>query len=293
MRLDIRKTEVLDRDDILQWRNDPVSREQSFQSNLISESNHRNWFNQMMVDKKQNAYIGIIASDKTKIGFAHLKNDTAGICTVSVNLNPVQRGKGLGSKLLQKVIEDHSSFNDVVYLALIKSTNLASIRCFEKAGFASYENKSGVVTKTPKWYVDYNHETMFKYQEAATAVSPDMELAVKKAVLLAKAKLVDRINGEMNNRTTITKNEAGTNEDLTVSAGSRDVIVNIIEDTLARGYEVKKQEIFLTKHKSYRAYVMVELSKKEVEAIIEAVNKKKLASIDVDAINKQADEILN
>ena len=154
-------------------------------------------------------------------------------------------------------------------------------------------NKSGVVDKTPKWYVDYDHETLFKYVETGTAVSPDLELSVKKAVLLAKAKLVDRINGEVNNRTTITKNEAGTNEDLTVSAGSQDVIVNIIEDTLARGYEVKKQEIFLTKHKSYRAYVMVELSKKEVEAIIEAVNKKKTASIDVDAINKQAKEILN
>ena len=154
-------------------------------------------------------------------------------------------------------------------------------------------NKSGVVEKTPKWYVDYDHETMFKYVETGTAVSPDLELAVKKATLLAKAKLVDRINGEVNNRTTISKNEAGTNEDLSVTAGSQDVIVNIIKDTLARGYEVKKQEIFATKHKSYRAYVMVELSKKEVEAIIEAVNKKKLASIDVDAINKQAEEILN
>ena len=154
-------------------------------------------------------------------------------------------------------------------------------------------NKSGVVNKTPKWYVDYDHETMFKYVETGTAVSPDLELAVKKATLLAKAKLVDRINGEVNNRTTISKNEAGTNEDLTVSAGSQDVIVNIIEDTLARGYEVKKQEIFLTKHKSYRAYVMVELSKKEVEAIIESVSKKNVASIDVDAINKQADKILN
>ena len=154
-------------------------------------------------------------------------------------------------------------------------------------------NKSGVVEKTPKWYVDYDHETMFKYVETGTAVSPDLELAVKKATLLAKAKLVDRINGEVNNRTTISKNDAGTNEDLSVTAGSQDVIVNIIKDTLARGYEVKKQEIFATKHKSYRAYVMVELSKKEVDAIIEAVNKKKLASIDVDAINKQAEEILN
>ena len=154
-------------------------------------------------------------------------------------------------------------------------------------------NKSGVIDKTPKWYVNYDHETMFKYVETGTAVSPDLELAVKKATLLAKAKLVDRINGEVNNRTTISKNEAGTNEDLSVKAGSQDVIVNIIKDTLARGYEVKKQEIFTTKHKSYRAYVMVELSKKEVEAIIEAVSKNKVAKIDVDAINKQAKEILD
>ena len=154
-------------------------------------------------------------------------------------------------------------------------------------------NKSGVVNKTPKWYVDYNHETMFKYQEAATAVSPDMELAVKKATLLAKAKLVDRINGEMNNRTTITKNEAGTNEDLNVTASSQDVIVNVIEDTLARGYEVTKQEMFITKTKSYRAYVMIEVSKKEVEEIINQVNKRRLALIDTKAINDQAKEILN
>ena len=154
-------------------------------------------------------------------------------------------------------------------------------------------SKSGVVNKTPKWYVDYKHETMFKYQEAATAVSPDMELAVKKATLLAKAKLVDRINGEMNNRTTISKNEAGTNEDLNVEANSQDVLVNVIEDTLARGYEVTKQEMYLTKSKSYRLYVMIEVSKKEVEEIITQLNKNKLASIDTNAINKAANEILN
>ena len=154
-------------------------------------------------------------------------------------------------------------------------------------------NKSGVVNKTPKWYVDYKHETLFKYQEAATAVSPDMELAVKKATLLAKAKLVDRINGEMNNRTTITKNEAGTNEDLNVTAGSQDTIVNVIEDTLARGYEVTKQEMFLTKDKSYRVYVMIEVTKKEVEDIISEINKNKLAVIDTEALDKAADKVLN
>ena len=154
-------------------------------------------------------------------------------------------------------------------------------------------NKSGVVNKTPKWYVDYNHETMFKWQEAASAVSPDMELAVKKATMLAKAKLVDRINGEMNNRTTIKKDEAGTNEDLNVKAGAQDIVVNVIEDTLARGYKVTKQEMFATKNKSYRVYVMIEVSKKRVEEIISEVNKNKLDMINSEDITEAAEKVLN
>ena len=31
-------------------------------------------------------------------------------------------------------------------------------------------NKSGIVDKTPKWYVKYDSQTMFKYQENCTAV---------------------------------------------------------------------------------------------------------------------------
>ena len=114
----------------------------------------------------------------------------------------------------------------------------------------------------------YDRETLFKYTEAATAVSPDLELAVKKAVLLAKAKLVDRIVGEMNNKTIINKVEQGTNEELTVAGNSQDTINNVIEDAIAKGYVVIKSEIYTTKHKSYRAYVLIEISKKDIENII-------------------------
>ena len=154
-------------------------------------------------------------------------------------------------------------------------------------------NKNGYINKTPKWYVDYKHETWKTFQETAVSVSPDMELAVKKSILLAKAKLADRINGEINNRTTINKNEAGTNESLTVSASSQDIVVNVIKNTLARGYEVTKQEIFMTNHKSYRVYVMLEVSKKDIDAIIAEINKKNVAVIDTDEINKRANEVLN
>ena len=125
--------------------------------------------------------------------------------------------------------------------------------------------KGDVINKTPKWYVKYDRETLFKYQESGTAVSPDMELAVKKAVLLAKAKLVDRVKGEMNNTTVINKLESGINEDLAVSGNSQDTINNVIQDTVAKGYVVVKSEIFMTKNKSYRAYVLLEIKKKDIE----------------------------
>jgi len=155
-------------------------------------------------------------------------------------------------------------------------------------------SKNGVINKTPKWYVKYPHTTKKTYQEAASAVSPDLELAVKKATLLAKAKLADRINGEMNNRSTINKNEAGTNESMTVTAQSQDIIVNVINDTLVTHYQVKKQQIYTTKNKSYRVYVMVEIGKDHVDNIVSEIKQMKLAkTIDTTDIDAAVDKVLN
>jgi hypothetical protein len=155
-------------------------------------------------------------------------------------------------------------------------------------------SKNGVINKTPKWYVKYPHTTKKHYQEAASAVSPDLELAVKKATLLAKAKLADRINGEMNNRSTINKNEAGTNESMTVTAQTQDIIVNVINDTLVTHYEVDKQLIYTTKNKSYRVYVMVRIGKDHVANIVSEIKQMKLAqNIDTTDIDAAADKVLN
>ena len=154
--------------------------------------------------------------------------------------------------------------------------------------------KNGVINKTPKWYVKYPHTTKKHYQEAASAVSPDLELAVKKATLLAKAKLADRLNGEMNNRSTIKKDEAGTNESMTVTGQAQDVIVNVINDTLVTHYEVDKQVIYTTKNKSYRVYVMVKLGRNHVDAIVSEIKQLKLAkTIDTTDIDAAADKVLN
>jgi hypothetical protein len=110
---------------------------------------------------------------------------------------------------------------------------------------------------------------------------------------LAKAKLADRINGEMNNRSTINKNEAGTNESMTVTAQSQDIVVNVINDTLVRHYQVTKQVIYTTKNKSYRVYVMVDISKEHVANIVSELKQMKLAqNIDTTDIDAAAEKVL-
>ena len=154
--------------------------------------------------------------------------------------------------------------------------------------------KNGVVESTPKWYVGYDRVTWKYYQEAASSVSPDMELAVKKSILLAKAKLADRINGEMNNRTTINKNESGTNENLNLNAGTQDLIVNIISETLVKNYEVIEQEILSTGDKSYRSYVMIRVSKDTVEQIIADIQQRRAQGLNKPAdLDQKAKELLN
>jgi hypothetical protein len=139
-------------------------------------------------------------------------------------------------------------------------------------------SKNGELTKTPKWYIKYKREDKSWMYETASSVSPDMELAVKKSTLLAKAKLADRINGKMNNQTTIDKIEKGIDENNSITGAAEDTIVNIIGDTLVQDYIVDKVEIFYTHHKSYRAYVKVKVSKANVASVIEEIREdKKLA----------------
>ena len=63
-------------------------------------------------------------------------------------------------------------------------------------------------------------------------------------------------------------------------------------DTLVRHYKVSKQEIFMTRHKSYRVYVMLEISKKDIEKIIAKIDTKP-AIINTSKINDAANKVLN
>jgi hypothetical protein len=129
-----------------------------------------------------------------------------------------------------------------------------------------YLNHADARNESKAWYTPWDKEGF--YYAVAEDVSPSMELALKKATLKAKAKVADRINGELNNRTTIIYNEKGSLESPTGSATSQDVIVNLISETIVRTYGIDKKEVIYNPElRNYRAFVLMKISQKDVQGM--------------------------
>ena len=120
--------------------------------------------------------------------------------------------------------------------------------------------KGNVVDKVPAWYMadineskacdlkllskkDNDKQCIFG---VATAVSPDLQLSIEKAKMMAKSELADIIKGEMNKESKQFIKELGKTETKTVVTEVETIVVNIISDTPVRGYEIFAQDVTLT-----------------------------------------------
>ena len=173
------------------------------------------------------------------------------------------------------------------------------------------KEKDKQVLKVPSWYMnDYSTKkecgtTRFgknKSKECifgvGTSVSPDLELAIEKAMLISKAEVADKVKGEMNKKAKIFTTELGKNLQKTVVTDVETTLVNIIKNTPVRGYEVWKQEVTLTQNGYYRAWVGIKLPMGEynkmynysVDTVVAAFKLKEIAQKAYDEVEIIANE---
>ena len=133
--------------------------------------------------------------------------------------------------------------------------------------------KGNVVDKVPAWYMaDINESkacdtSMWSKEDndkmciygVATAVSPDLQLSIEKAKMMAKSELADIIKGEMNKESKQFITELGKTETKTVVSEVESALVNKIENTPVRGYEVFAQDVTITKNGYYRTWIGLRL----------------------------------
>ena len=194
--------------------------------------------------------------------------------------------------------------NKYVKILFVGIAALALTNCAQST-YSIKQEKGKVVSKVPSWYMnDYNvkkecgttrfgknkdKECMFG---VGTSVSPDLELAIEKAQLVAKAEVADKIKGEMNKKAKIFTTELGKTNAKTVVTDVETNLVNVIKQTPVRGYEIWKQEVTMTKSGYYRAWVGIKLPLGEankmydyaIETVVDAYELKKLAASKYDEV---------
>ena len=120
-----------------------------------------------------------------------------------------------------------------------------------------------ILNKVPQWFIDAQVEKgLITNRDAdnfiygvGSGVSPDLQLAIDKAIMIAKASLADQLQGEMNKRADLYITEVGQEGNKQVATKVESTIVNIIKNTKVQGYEEWNKAILETPTGTYRVYI--------------------------------------
>ena len=112
---------------LLDWRNDSITRENSFDQEEISEQTHKIWFNKSLSNSNREIYI--LEDNNVPVGSIRSDNINDQYL-LSWSIAPDQRGKGYGTKILEIYLQDKKG----EFLAEIQPENIASIKMVQKNG---------------------------------------------------------------------------------------------------------------------------------------------------------------
>ena len=160
-------------------------------------------------------------------------------------------------------------------------------------------NKQGrILDKVPEWYIDASIDKgVVLNKNADTFIysvgqgkSPDLQLAVEKAMMIAKAELADKLEGQMNKRTDLYITEIGQDSSQQVVSKIEETVVNLVRETMIQGYEQWNKAVYETGDGHYRVYVGLKMGIGDANRLAEYIARNATATVDIDTLAKNAVE---
>ena len=132
-----RHAEAADAALLLDWANDPATRRNSFNTELISWETHCRWFSARLYDSAACSFYIIATTDGAEVGQVRFEKEPRA-WEIHYSMAPVFRGRGLGQSLLEAAIQRLCSERDVPLIrGRVRCDNVPSRRLFERLGFAA------------------------------------------------------------------------------------------------------------------------------------------------------------
>jgi hypothetical protein len=154
-----------------------------------------------------------------------------------------------------------------------------------------------VLNQVPQWYIDakvdkgfvFNRDADLFVYSVGQGSSPDLQLAIEKAMMIAKAELADKLQGQMNKRTDLYITEIGQEGNKEVASKIEEVIVNVVKETMIQGYEQWEKAVYETPNGEYRVYIGLKMGVGDANYLAEYIAKNANA-VDIDTLAKNAIE---
>ena len=155
-----------------------------------------------------------------------------------------------------------------------------------------------ILNQVPQWYIDakveegiiFNRDADLYVYGVGQGSSPDLQLAIEKAMMIAKAELADKLHGQMNKRTELYITEIGKEGNKEVASKIEETIVNVVKNTMIQGYEMWEKAVYETPNNQYRVYVGLKMGVGDANRLAVYIAKHANADINVDELAKAAVE---
>ena len=160
------------------------------------------------------------------------------------------------------------------------------------------QEEGRTLNKVPQWYIDakidkgfvFNRDADLYIYSVGQGSSPDLQLAIEKAMMIAKAELADKLRGQMNKRTDLYITEVGQEGNKEVVSKVEEVIVNVVRETMIQGYESWEKAVYETPDGEYRVYIGLKMGVGDANMLAEYIAKNSISAVDVDTLAKNAIE---
>ena len=153
-----------------------------------------------------------------------------------------------------------------------------------------------VLNQVPQWYIDakvekgliINRDANLYVYGVGQGTSPDLQLAIEKAMMIAKAELADKLHGEMNKKTELYITEVGNEGNKEVASKIEETIVNVVKDTMIQGYEMWEKAVYETPESEYRVYIGLKMGVGDANKLAEYIAKHANSNVDIDKLAADA-----
>ena len=153
-----------------------------------------------------------------------------------------------------------------------------------------------LLNEVPQWYIDASiDEGLILNRDADKYIyavgqgsSPDLQLAIDKATMVAKAALADQLQGQMNQRTELYVTEIGSNNNKEVASKIESTIVNVIAKTMVQGYETWEKAVYETPVGQYRVYIGLKMGVGDANRLAKYIAENANNDVDIDELAENA-----